>query len=94
MYENLPLEFQNIVERAKKVKKPLRVAIAGADAENILAGAFDAQDAGFAEPVLIGNYKKIHAMLERLGFEGRDCDIQPITNDVNPVERFPSSGSE
>ena len=86
MYENLPVEFKNIVERAKKVKKPLRVAIAGADAENILAGAFDAQEAGFAEPVLIGNYKKIHAMLEKLGFEGRDFDLQPITNDVNPVQ--------
>ncbi|MBQ6468481.1 MAG: hypothetical protein IJJ50_00315 [Lachnospiraceae bacterium] len=86
MYENLPEEFKNIVEKAKSVKKPLRVAIAGADAENILSGAFDAQDAGFAEPVLIGNYKKIHAMLEKLGFAERECDIQPITNDVNPVQ--------
>ena len=59
MYENLPEELKGIVERAQKVKKPMRVAIAGADAENILLGAFDAQEAGFAEPVLIGNYKKI-----------------------------------
>ena len=86
MYENLPEELKGIVEKAQKVKKPMRVAIAGADAENILLGAFDAQEAGFAEPVLIGNYKKIHEMLEKLGLENREFDFQPISNDTNAVQ--------
>ena len=86
MNEHLPEEFKKIVENAKKIKRPLRVAIAGADAENILAGAFDAQDEGLVEPVLIGNYKKITSMIEKLGFTGRSYDIQPITNDINPVQ--------
>ena len=36
--------FDLIVERAKESFKPLRVVIAGADAENMLLGAFQAQD--------------------------------------------------
>ncbi len=61
--------FEPIVERAKQIKKPLRAVIAGADAENILLGAFEAQEAGFAVPVLVGEGKKIEPMLERLGLK-------------------------
>ena len=53
--------FEGIVERAKAVERPMRVAIAAADAENILRGAFMAQEAGFVEPILIGNEQKIRA---------------------------------
>ena len=47
-------EFDRVVEKAKSAGKPMRVAIAGADAENILLGAFAAQEDGFVEPVLVG----------------------------------------
>ena len=40
--------FDQIVERAKQSFRKQRVVIAGADSENILLGAFEAQDAGFA----------------------------------------------
>ena len=40
--------FDLIVERAKLSGKKNRVVIAGADAENILLGTFEAQEAGFA----------------------------------------------
>ncbi len=79
-------EFRGIVEKAKSLKRPMRVAIAGADAENILLGAFDAAQAGFVEPVLIGNYKKVNEMLERLGLRDRSYDFQPIANDTNAVQ--------
>ena len=46
--------FEPIVERAKRISQPKRVVIAGADSENILLGAFEAQDAGFVTPVLVG----------------------------------------
>ena len=46
--------FENIVEKAKNAGVKNRVVIAGADAENILLGTFEAQDAGFATPVLVG----------------------------------------
>ena len=71
MQNNMELipEFQILVDKAKErnAGKPMRIAIAGADAENILQGAFWAQEEGFAEPILIGNYKKISQTLEKLG---------------------------
>lgn len=43
----------------------------GADSENILPGAFEAQDAGFSTPVLVGEAEKIDPMLERLGLKDK-----------------------
>ena len=58
--------FEFVVERARAVETPVRVAIAGADAENILKGAFRAQNEGFVEPVLVGDERKIETMLKDL----------------------------
>ena len=63
--------FDQIVERAKQSFRKQRVVIAGADSENILLGAFEAQDAGFATPVLVGEPEKIEPMLERLGLKDK-----------------------
>ena len=63
--------FESIVERAKQTAGPKRVIIAGADSENILLGAFEAQDAGFVTPVLVGEESKIVPMLERLGLKDK-----------------------
>ena len=81
-------DFKVMLEKAveRTVDKPIRVAIAGADAENILRGVFMGQEDGFAEPILIGSYKKINQTLEKLGMTDRKYDIQPISNDTNPVQ--------
>ncbi len=79
-------EFDIIIEKARAIKKPIRVAIAGADVENILQGAFDAAEEGFVEPILIGNLKKMKDMLERLGLSERSYDLQPVSDDVNVVQ--------
>ena len=63
--------FDQIVERAKQSFRKQRVGSAGADSENILLGAFEAQDAGFATPVLVGEAEKIEPMLERLGLKDK-----------------------
>jgi len=63
--------FDQIVEKAKNSGIKKRVVIAGADAENILLGAFEAQDTGFATPVLVGESGKILPMLERLGLKDK-----------------------
>ena len=63
--------FDQIVERAKKSLRKQRVVIAGADSENILLGAFEAQDAGFASLSLGGEPEKIEPMLERLGLKDK-----------------------
>ena len=63
--------FDQIVERAKQSFRKERVVIAGADSENILLGAFEAQDAGFATPILVGEAEKILPMLEKLGLKDK-----------------------
>ena len=75
MNETFLTGFEGIVEKAKKVDRPMRVAIAAADAENILRGAFMAQDAGFVEPILIGNTHKIRTVLESIGQAERDVQV-------------------
>lgn len=86
MQENFAHDFDYIVERAKGLKRPVRVAIAGADVENILLGTFDAAEAGFVYPVLVGSEKKIKAMLERLGLADREYELHAITREVNVVQ--------
>ena len=86
MNENYAKEFDGIVEKAKASKKPMRVAVAGADAENMLRGIFDAQEAGFVEPVLIGNGEKITALLKKLGLEDRPHRLQAIDDSADPVQ--------
>lgn len=81
-------EFQVMVQKAQErnVHRPTRVALAAADSENILKGLFMAQEDGFAEPILIGSYKKINQTLEKIGMTDRKYDIQPISNDENAVQ--------
>ena len=67
--------FDFVVDKAKAVEKPLRVAIAGADAENILLGAFRAESAGFVEPILVGDEGKITEMLKNLSLLSRKYTI-------------------
>ena len=81
-----PSNFDFIVERAKSLPSPMRVVIAGADNENILRGAFAAQEEGFVEPILIGNYKKIKTMTEAIGIPDSAYDIQPVSGDTNVVQ--------
>ncbi|MEA5151015.1 MAG: phosphate acyltransferase [Oscillospiraceae bacterium] len=86
MNETYAKDFSGIVEKAKAAGKPMRVAVAGADAENILRGLFDAQADGFAEPILIGNPDKIRAALERAGLSERSYDLHSVTGGANSVQ--------
>ena len=82
----VPSQYNFILERAKSMPRPLRVAIAGSDTENILRGAIAAHEDGFVDPILIGNYKKTKKILADLGYSDENFDFQPITNDTNPVQ--------
>ena len=77
--------FDQIVERAKQSFRKERVVIAVADSENILLGAFEAQDAGFATPILVGEAERILPMLEKLGLKDKPYRLvatQPGNNVV------------
>ena len=63
--------FEQIVDKAKACGEKNRVVIAGADSENILLGAFRAQDEGFAELVLVGETGKVLPMLYKLGLQDK-----------------------
>ena len=79
-------EFNGIVEKAKAAKTPMRAVLAGADTENILRGVLAAQEDGFVDPILVGNYKKIKETLEKIGMTDRKFDIQPVSSDMNVVQ--------
>ena len=86
MNEQFPTDFDMIVDKAKEISKPIRVVIAGAEVENILLGAFDAQEAGFVYPILVGNHKRIWDILEEHGLKDRQFDFHPISRDTNAVQ--------
>ena len=67
--------FDFVVEKAKAGERKIRVAIAGADNENILQGAFRAEAAGFAKLLLVGDEAKITRMLKDLALFDRDYSI-------------------
>ena len=79
-------EFETIVNKARAEGKRMRVAVAGADSENILSGVFEAEADGFVEPILIGNFKKIQKLTEKLGVSNRNYDIQPLDDSTNVVQ--------
>ena len=80
-------DFNFIVDKAKSVEKPLRVVIAGADAENILKGAFYAEEDGFVELTLVGDQEKITAMLKTIGLADRKYTIVHEDNKKNYVQK-------
>ena len=86
MSKKYAAEFQSIIEKAKSQERPMRVAVAGADAENMLRGLFQAEAEGWAKPILVGNYEKIRATLETIGCVDRKYDIQPTADGDSPVQ--------
>ncbi len=79
-------EFAPIVDKARAEGKRMRVAVAGADSEAILTGVFEAEADGFVEPILIGNFRRIQNLTEKLGVSGRNYDLQPVDDSTNVVQ--------
>ena len=79
--------FEQIVDRAKAAGRRSRVVIAGADAENILLGAFHAAEEGFAYPVLVGEEAKVRPMLERLSLDKHEFELVPVQPGENLTQK-------
>lgn len=79
-------EFDFIVEKAKSSKKPARVVVAGADAENILQAVFQAEADGFALPILVGHEETILEELKRFGLLDRRYELCNIAENENVVQ--------
>ncbi len=63
--------FDQMLEMLPKGEPPRRVVLAGSDGVNMLKGLFEAQDAGFVQPVLVGDRARTVEILEKLGLEKR-----------------------
>ncbi len=61
--------FDEMLAMVPKKGGPRRVVLAGSDGENMLKGLFAAQEAGFAQPVLVGDRARTMAKLEELGLD-------------------------
>lgn len=79
-------EFDLILDKAKSLSKPMRVVVAGADAEHLLQAVFEAEARGFAIPVLVGNEERIRTMLKDLKLEDRKYEICGVVADDNVVQ--------
>ncbi|MCC8152450.1 MAG: hypothetical protein LIO96_13675 [Lachnospiraceae bacterium] len=78
--------FDFIVEKARASVTPVRVVIAGAEAENILLGAFQAEAEGFAKLILLGNENQIITMLKDLSLFSREYTIVNVPEEQNVVQ--------
>lgn len=61
--------FDEMLALLPKNAAPRRIVLAGSDGENMLKGLFAAQEAGFAQPVLVGDRARTITKLEELGLE-------------------------
>ncbi len=74
-------EFSFVIQRAKSLERPARMVVAGANLENVLKAVFAAEEQGFCKPILVGNGKKIAAMLKELGLADRGYEISDVPDD-------------
>lgn len=79
-------EFDFILEKTKTLSKPMRVVVAGADAEHLLQAVFEAEAQGFAIPVLVGDEARIQGMLKSLNLENRKYEICGSSHEDNIVQ--------
>jgi len=78
--------FDEMLNLVPKKSHPLRAVLVGSDGENMLKGVFEAQKAGFIQPVLVGDRARTIEALEKLGLEKEPytmVDTIPGHNMVN-----------
>lgn len=74
-------EFDFVIHRAKSLKRPARMVVAGADVENILKAVCEAEAQGFCHPILVGNEERILSMIKKLGLEGHNFEISHVPDE-------------
>ena len=79
-------EFDFVLSRAKSLKNPARVVVAGADHESFIQAVFEAEAAGFAIPVLVGSEEKIMALLEKYNLKDRRYQLCAVDEGENVVQ--------
>lgn len=83
MYKNYE-ELLNVC--LSRNTSPKRAIVAGANDEHVLEAVFLAQEKGYAIPVLVGERKKIEAILRQMNDGDRTCEIVSAEPGENPSE--------
>jgi len=78
---NYEKEFDFVINRAKSLKRPARMVVAGADLENVLVAISEAEKDGFCHPILVGEKNRIMAMMEKLGLQSSNYEICHVSDD-------------
>jgi len=78
---NYEKEFDFVIQRAKSLKRPARMVVAGADLENVLIAISEAEKDGFCHPILVGEKNRIMAMMEKLGLQNSNYEICHVSDD-------------
>jgi phosphate butyryltransferase len=79
--------FRQLLERVRENPVRRRVAAAGAADRHVLEALLEAQKAGIADPVLIGDASEIAKHLEALGCRRQDYSIVDAADPVQCGER-------
>lgn len=74
------MKFEQMLEAAKENVQ--RVAVAAAQDEDVLEAVFAAKAAGIAEPVLVGDEKRIRALLKEMDIDLGRTEIVAETDDA------------
>ncbi len=78
-------DFSELLCSAKALRRPVRVALAGAADPHALEALFQAADEGFAEPVLVDGRERLSRALETVGREG--ARVVNCHEGENPAQR-------
>ena len=79
--------FDEILDRLKKLDKPKRIVVAAANDEHSLEAVFKAAADGFVVPVLVGNKAEISEILQKLNVSVPDEDIYDVSNPEAVAEK-------
>ena len=82
-------EFDFVIQRAKSLKRPARMVVAGADLENILQAVFEAEERGFCTPVLVGHEGRIRPLLEQMNYQNRTYEISHVEDGYDGTDHHP-----
>lgn len=81
-----PIRLQGLIEKAKELP-PVRVAVVDAGEEHVLAGAFEASEAGLIDPVLIGRRDKIESIAQKLDYSCAHGEIIEAESEIEAATK-------
>ena len=67
--------FEELIDRAKKLKDPGRVAVAGGAAEHVIEAVLKAKEDGLCVPILVGDKAAIRQVICGMGLNPDDFEI-------------------